>query len=314
MKRQLFFILACMSLTLQSLAADFCASDFCASETCADCFGFDSVLIFGVGGGYRNDSLKWKVFPRTPPGREIEEQWKNVGMGVVETNVQFLVCEHYLFKVDFDCGWFSNNGSQRYIDNDFTGNNVSDVPVNLKAKPRGNTYNLSGGLGYQFNLDCYRLSLAPLIGYSRYQQRFKGRTYNNAFTPADPEILAHNNYKFRWSGPWIGFALAYQATCEFQVFFDYSYHWVRFKGNVRENFFPGELPSHLRSNNAYGNEFVVGGVYTFCDSWCVGVKFDYKQFCGNKGSFKSEGEEESSPLRKLNWQSSTITLDIAYAF
>jgi hypothetical protein len=309
MKRQLFFVLACMSLTLQSLTADFCASDFCASETCTDCFGFDSILFFGVGGGYRIDSLKWKAYPEANPGREIEEQWKNVGMGVVETNAQLLVCEHYLFKVDFDCGWFSNSGSQRYTDNDLFG-----IPVSYKAKPRGNAYNLSGGLGYQFNFDCYRLSLAPLVGYSRHQQRFKGRTYDNEYFPTGPEVLAHNNYKYRWSGPWLGFALAYQATREFQVLFDYSYHWLRFKGNVRENFFPGQLPSHIRSNNAYGNEFIVAGVYTFCDCWFVGVKFNYKQFCGNKGSFRNEEDEESSRLRKLDWQSSTITLDIGYAF
>jgi hypothetical protein len=304
MKKQLFITLACLSVTMQSFAADFCASD-CRS----DCFGFDSVLNFDMGGGYRVDSLKWKTFPVAFPGREIEQEWRNVGLGVVETNAQFLAFENYLLKGDFDFGWFSNSGSQRYIDN-----NLNGLSVEYKAKPKGNAYNISGGIGYQFNVDCLCLSFAPLVGYSYHQQRFKSRTYHNASDPEGNKVLARNNYKFRWSGPWVGFALAYQVFYEFQLYFDYSYHWARFRGNVKENFFPGQLPSHLRSNNAYGNEFTVGSVYTFCDNWFIGLKFDYKQFCGNKGKFQSEGDEESSPLRKLDWQSSTLTLDIGYTF
>lgn len=304
MKKQLFLALACLSVTVQSLTADFCATD-CST----DCFGFDSVLTFDVGGGYRNDSLKWKVFPSTAPGIEIEEKWKNIGLGVVETNAQFLACEHYLLKVDFDYGWFSNNGSQRYS----VIGSEGDI-IDYKSKPRGNAYDLSGGLGYQFNFDCYRVSFAPLVGYSYHQQRFKNRTYRNELNPLATDILAHNDYKFRWSGPWVGFALAYQATCELQVYFDYYYHWARFRGTVKENFLLGELPSHLRSNRAYGNEFTVGAIYTFCDYWFVGLKFDYKQFCGNKGKSHVETADLTSPLRKLDWQSSTVTLDIGYTF
>lgn len=303
MKKQLFLALACLSMTMQTLAADSCASD-----CCTDCFGFDSVLTFDVGGGYRNDSLEWKTFP-SAPGSEIEEKWKNIGLGVVEANAQFLACEHYLLKVDFDYGWFSNNGSQRYSSIDFFGD-----ASELKSKPRGNAYNLSGGIGYQFNFDCYRVSFAPLVGYSYHQQRFKSRKYTNELAPLAADVLAHNDYKFRWSGPWVGFAMAYQATCELQLYFDYYYHWTRFRGTVNENFLFGEFPSHLRSNRAYGNEFTVGGTYTFCDCWFVGLKFDYKKYFGNKGRSHVETIDLASPFRDLEWQSSTITLDIGYTF
>lgn len=303
MKNKLFLTLSCLIMALSVHAEDFCYSD-CST----DCFGFDSVLTFDVGGGYRNDSLKWKIFPSYDPGSEIEEKWRNIGLGIVEANAQFLACEHYLLKADFDYGWFSNSGSQRYI------RSGGDLPRNLKSSPRGNAYNLSGGIGYQFNFDCLRLSFAPLVGYSCSQQRFKSRTYKNEFDPEGANILAHNDYKFRWSGPWLGFALAYQATCELQLYFDYYYHWARFHGTVKEHFVLGQLQNRLRSNNAYGNEFTAGGTYTFCDYWYIGVKFDYKQFCGNKGKSTIEKIETDSPLRKLNWESSTITLDIGYTF
>ena len=313
MKKKLFLALSYLTIAL-SVHAD----DFCYSDCSTDCFGFDSVLTFDIGGGYRNDSLKWDIFPSTDPGSRVEEKWKNIGLGIVEANAQFLACEHYLLKADFDFGWFTNNGSQSYIR---TGG--AELPQNLKSSPRGNAYNLSGAIGYQFNFDRFRVSFAPLVGYSYSQQRFKSRTYKNEIIPTAAHILAHNDYKFRWSGPWVGFALAYQANCELQLYFDYSYHWSRFHGTVKEHFLFNELPtggfpeSNLHSNNAYGNEFTVGGTYTFCDYWFIGVKFDYKQFSGNKGkSIVDDDKEdlEDSRLRKLNWESSTITMDIGYTF
>lgn len=306
MNKQFFLVLACFSLTVQSLFSDCCSP--CYVD---DCLGFDSILTFDIGGGYRNDSLKWKIFPSTRPGREIEESWKNMGLGVVEANAQFLVCEHYLLKADFDYGWFTNNGSQRY--DAFGG---FEERRHYKARPQGNVCDLSGGLGYQFNFDCFRVSFAPLVGYSYHQQRLKSRKYRNELFPLAGNILSHNNYKFRWSGPWVGFALAYQATCELQLYVDYYYHWARFRGTVQEHFAfqPGSFPNHLRSNRAFGNEVTIGGIYTFCDYWYIGIKFDYKQFCGNKGQSNFETDVFNSPLRKLSWQSSKITMDIGYAF
>lgn len=308
MKKTLFLALACLSITGSSFADDCGGYTDCST----DCFGFDSVLTFDIGGGYRNDSMKWKVFPSDNiAGTEIEERWKNIGLGVIEANAQFLACEHYLLKVDFDYGWFTNNGSHHYR----LFNEAGDI-LDYKAKPRGNAYNLSGGIGYQFNLDCYRVSFAPLVGYSYYQQRFKSRNYHNELVPLADDILAHNDYKFRWSGPWVGFALAYQATCELQLYFDYYYHWTRFRGTVKENFVNrlSQFPGNIRSNNAYGNEFTVGANYTFCDYWFVGVKFDYKQFCGSHGKSHLDDSDLTSPLRKLDWKSSTITMDIGYSF
>ena len=184
----------------------------------------------------------------------------------------------------------------------------------MRSRPTGNVYDLSAGVGYQFNFDCTYISFAPLVGYSCHQQRYKNRAYKNLHIPLEADILAHNNYIFRWSGPWVGFALAYQATCELQLYFDYYYHWSRFRGKVREHFVFPQFPDHLRSNRVYGNEFIVGGVYTFCDYWYIGVKFDYKEFCGNKGKSRIQHTHFDSALRKLNWRSSTATLDIGYEF
>jgi hypothetical protein len=307
MKKTLFLALACLATSWQSLSAEFCAID--GYDSCySDCFDLDSVLTFDVGGGYRKDNLKWKIFPSFDPGRQIEERWNNIGLGVVEANAQLLAFEQFLLMADFNYGWFSNNGTQKVF-----ARGGFDETVALRARPTGNVCDISGGLGYQFNWNCARISFAPLVGYSYHQQRLKGRAYRSLIT-LDGLTLAHNNYRFRWSGPWVGFALAYQATCELQLYLDYSYHWARFRGNIKEHFVLGQLPTHLRSNRAYGNEFKVGGIYTFCDYWYIGLKFDYKQFCGNKGKSEVEILNVKSALRSLSWNSSTITMDIGYTF
>lgn len=302
MKKQTILLLTCLMVTIQAFA------DFCGYDCCNNCFGFDSVLTFDVGGGYRNDSLKWKR--DLPNSTEvIQERWNNIGMGIVEANASFLACEHYLFKADFDYGWFNNSGHQTYkvFDNDA-------LVEALKSRTSGNVYNLSGGIGYQFNFDCYRVAFAPLAGYSYDYLKYKNKKYENELVDSEESVTYKNNYTYRWRGPWVGVAFAYQPCCDVLVFFDYSFHWSRLKAKVNEHFLLGEKSQCFKANQAYGNEFTVGADYVFCDDWLLGVKFNYKNFWGNKARFHAQNEEERSHVRKLSWVSYNITLDIGYKF
>lgn len=317
MKKMFFLVLALLAGTAQTQASDGC----CNTECWSDCLGFDSVLSVDVGGGYRQDRLQWKTVPHTAPtsGTVIKEKWKDLSMGIVETNAQFLACEHYLLKFDFDYGWFDRNGHHTVKEIDLaTGTLAND----LKSRTKGNVYDISGGLGYQFNWDCYRYSFAPLVGYSYSYQKFKNHKFHNEIT--DTEFFAGNNYKYRWSGPWLGFITAYQATCDWQLYFSYEYHWARYRGTVHENF-TGLVSQRQRSNNASGNEFIVGTTYKFCDDWFLGLKFDYKYFSHNRGkvredivdtvgSSSSDSGSNETRLRKLRWESYYVTVDIGYVF
>lgn len=313
MKKQLLILLTCLIASAHAYADDCNAPAPTFADNCNycwnDCFGFESVFTFDVGGGYRNDSLKWK---RSTPnaGEVVQERWNNVGMGIVETNVNFLACEHYLFKVDFDYGYFNRGGHQTYkVIND----NV--LTNSLKSRTSGHVYDLSGGVGYQFNFDCYRVSFAPLAGYSYDYQKFNNRKYSNELAQDDASTTLKNKYTYRWSGPWLGAAFAYQPCGDILVFFDYAFHWTRLKAKVNENFIAGSVPASFRVNDAYGNEFTVGADYLFCDDWLIGVKFNYKNFWGKKGKFHTHSEDiANSNARKLTWVSYNVTLDIGYKF
>lgn len=308
MIKKLILALACMVIAAQALA-----NDCCYSTGSTDCFGFDSVLTFDIGGGYRTDKIHWKTLPVTAPGTALKEQWNNLNMGVVETNTQFLACEHYLFTFDFDYAWFNQGGKQRTELFNF---NTGLLQERLKAQTNGRAYNIDGALGYQFNWCCYRYSLVPLVGYSYHFQKLKNHKYINELSPGT-ERFVRNNYKYRWRGPTIGFSTAFQIDCFWQVFFNYTFHWLRYRGKVVDAFVVGSHPGHQKSNNCHGNEFTLGTTYEFCPDWLFTIRVNYKNFLGNKGHFETQSTphvKEFSPLRKLHWESLTATADVGYVF
>lgn len=313
MNKIFVLLLSCFSIALP-LSADYYGS----YEGCANCFGFESVLAFDVGGGYRSDNLKWKRYPA--PTEEVNEQWRNIGMGVAETNVYFLACERYLFTAGFDCAWFSKSGHQTYeaFDSDI-------LDQRLSSRTKGQAYNLSGAIGYQFNFCSSRLSLAPLVGYSYNYQRFKNNQYENELDPSAAEVTYHDRYKYRWNGPTVGGTIACQPFCDLLLYFDYTFHWTKLRANIDEKFTPelvddtvilvsSNRPARIKSQSAYGNEYTVGADYVFCDGWFMGAKFNYKQFWASKAHYHIDDQEGHSPVHDLSWNSYNITLNIGYNF
>ncbi len=299
-------------------------ADVIYSNASKDCFGFDAVLTYDIGGGYRQDNLKLTAFPTPPPNMPAEEfhlKWNNLEMGVVETNAQFLACDHYLVKMDFDFGWFTNeNGHQTTksieIDTDI-------LDQYLKSPTQGRVYDISGAIGYQFNWCCFRYALTPLLGYSYHYQNLTNRKFTNVLNP-DQNPNLKTNARYRWRGATLGFTATAQVCPEWLWYFTYEFHWLRFRGVIDE-WMNRDTPSETKlvvdqkCNGAHGNEFILGTMYQFCDDWFLGFKVDYKNFWGNKGSFTVEtvlphSVSPSQPFHNLRWNSLIITMDVGYIF
>ena len=148
MKRLFTAILAYTALSVQVQA-----QDCCYSNSCTDCFGFDSALTYDIGGGYRQDTLEWSIYPTSLPGTVEKEDWKNLQMGIIETNAQFLVCQHFYTRFDFDYGWFYNGGHQTIQAGPI---NSRSLTRNLKSETNGHVYNIDAAIGYQFNMCSWR--------------------------------------------------------------------------------------------------------------------------------------------------------------
>lgn len=303
-------------------------NDPCYSDTCAYCFGFDSSLSYQVGGGYRRDQISWEAYDLEGPGTVTKEKWNNMGMGVVEAQVEFVACQHYVFEVDFDYAWYDTRKNQSVRTYDIDSHQLL---AHTKGHSKGQLYDLSGGIGYQFNFDCFRLSLTPMVGWSYSHQFIKARKFQNELDPED-KVFGKSNYKYRWNGPWIGFAAGYNICCEWLVYLDYRFHWADYRGKVLENFWDideeneeeleclyddcehihEETHPNQKASNAYGNEVIVGTSYDFCDRWYLDICFDYKGFWANKGHFTLDDVHHR--IKDVNWTSYRITMDVGYTF
>lgn len=232
-------------------------------------------------------------------------------MGIVETNAQFLACEQWLFKVDFNYGWFDKIKQQKVTGVDL----VTGQLINASSKVEGSVYDISGALGYQFNLDRFCLSLAPLVGWSYYHQHYKNHHYFDHCI--HEEFRVQNQYKFSWNGPWVGFATAYQVCPEWQFYLDYAFHWAEFKAKFFDVFIAA-CPANSKTQRGYGNEVTVGTTYQFCENWFLGFKFDYKDFWANKchTSLRYENGDghERATQKNIEWSSYYATVDAGYLF
>lgn len=136
----------------------------------------------------------------------------------------------------------------------------------------------------------------------------------------------HSKYHTRWNGPFIGFDLDYILCCEWALFGGYEFHWAEYHArgdwSLRSDLFDGF--SH-HAKNAYGNVLDLGVKWDFCECWTLALRGEFSWWYADKGhdSFKiSEGRFGdvkteclvSVPLRKVEWNSASITLDLGMVF
>jgi hypothetical protein len=279
------------------------ASAFYFSETC--CCNWSGSL--DIGGGYRQDHFNWDTLLPISPQTKIKEQWNDVSIGVIEANGQLYFEEAFLLA-DFSYGWICG-GTHRLRNIDI----VTDQTIqNFSSKTKGDVWDISGAIGYQFDFCKRRYFLAPMLGCSYHQQALKNHNYHDHLL--DRTLAATSRFSYRFWGPWVGFALGYQWTCDWQVYLDYRFHWIRFRGKVNQDI--GIIVHNQKTRCHLENEVTLGVNYTFCDSWWAGLKVNYKNLNTNKnnGRHYSPASHSNASLRNLRWESYTVSMDVGYAF
>jgi hypothetical protein len=305
MKKILSLLLACMA------AATIAVSEECDySQPYGTYFCLDADCFIDIGAGYRNDNFKWTTLSHLPfpeETRTLHEKWKNIGMGIIEVNAQMLAREHWLFKFDFDYGWFDQIKQQTVYGFNFN----RRAPFRVTSKTSGAVYDVSGAFGYEFDLSYFCLSFAPLIGWSYDYQFFK----NHHYCERKREFRTNNQHRFTWNGPWIGFAATYWVCPVWQFYLDYAFHFAQFKAHFHDIFLEAHS-GHSTGNQAYGNQATVATSYQFCEDWFLGFKFDYKDFWCDKAttSIRGIGEGARTHQKQIRWTSYYATVELGYMF
>lgn len=260
---------------------------------------------FDVAGGYRGDHLRWDIAgPFGIPDVLSEVKYKRVrsyNVGAVGTYVN---CHHWYFRGSGDYGRIYQ-GHQS--ESDFLGEDET-LPFFLSSSDanKGEVYDYSGGIGYQFNFLINRFSFSPLVGYSHHAQHFH---MTNLFVEFDPifEIVGpipgqHDTYNTRWTGPWFGADFNFRMTCDLWLFGTGEFHLVHYaaKGHTGRNL----IPDFRQSANGYGQNYIVGINYKpFCN-WGVGILGNYQHFWTRHGHSRPKGIDEIHVrLNRVHWTS-----------
>lgn len=278
--------------------------------------------------GYRVDNLKWSIQGANGTPNILSEltfrEIKIVELGLKAT----VLWNDIYFRGDFDYGWILKGETQ---DSDFHGNNRTDeFSRSILATNDDHVLDVSGGIGFLYNVCDTGLYVVPIAGLSYHQQNFRLSNGEQLIDTTGtigigPISGLNSTYRAHWYSPWLGVDVGYANSCVMDLVFysSYEYHWVDFRGkghwNLRQDILNGEF--FHEANNGEGHLVKVGVGYPVCDNMIAGLSGDFKWFKSAEGVDHLHSVEEDGSvfqivqrLNPVHWHSWAIKLDLAYQF
>lgn len=314
---------------------------------------------FDAGAGYRRDSFEWSLggHERALPTLS-KVSWH--GLDIFEMCVQAkkITCQNIYMRASGDYGWIIR-GKNR--DSDFRFNTEKDKVEEFSRSDndggKGQVWDGSFGVGYFLRgiygcLNDFRF--VPLIGYSIHQQHlqmingFQTIDLNNKDLEGHHFHHLHNQYKTRWTGPWVGVDAYFHWNDCITISGGFEFHWLRYQAHAKWNL-RSDIHGHFeQEGNGQGYFANVGVDYNFINGWYLGgmIKFNYAHVKCGKDHRKvagkltpgrqmakatdSDDEESSSSksasdstvigvktvnrLRNVKWNSFSLLFSIGYNF
>jgi hypothetical protein len=343
--RKLLMMLALVLLPLSSQAVNrpFTTDCYCCPDWVRD-------VSFMIGSGYRQDNLDWRIAGPCGQPEAIEKvNWKGLDIWALDAELDLVICNSILLRVDGTWGKIYHGRVRNSIyapgcppvcappfncscdDNQFEF-------MRTNAHVRGDVYEASLGLGYQYVWLEADFLTTPLVGYAYDMQRlqmYDATRYIN-FNPINghPELLGHisswhGRYNTRWRGPWIGMNLQWNMDACFTIYAEYQYHWATYRAggdwedkkrhhhSHQDDY--TKLPSGY-SHHAHGKGQIIkaGGEWMLSDGWILGLKGEFQAWNTYKGREKTKAREPvmdafgnvievrlpvSLKLNRVNWRS-----------
>jgi hypothetical protein len=282
--------------------------------------------------GVRTDDFKWVLMgPGTNPVPKIvsKVKWKDLKIRQLGGGIKFLTGSHVYGRFNGDFGWIVE-GKVKEVDHfPLT---VGDQPTIVQSASssnradKGQVYDLSTGIGYQFLWFNHQFKFSPLIGYSYHSQHLRMPNldhlhyYSKDSLPLTP-LFQRSLYKARWYGPWLGVDLSYQLGCGLQLFGTYERHWDFYRASGRW-ILRSDLPPHFAQHaNARGYIMNLGLEYDFKNKWSIKGYAQYQIWCTRIGSQITHviGDtglpvKASQPLKFVEWRSLSFIGSFGYNF
>lgn len=310
MKKNILRLVCCLVAAVEALSAGICS------------YEVDFLT------GYRHDQVSWDIgTPGGTPNILSELQWKNLQSFDLGGVLKLVTEDCFYVRVSGNYG-FTLSGTNQ--DSDYHGNNrTEEYSRSIADAKGGHVYDVSGAFGRQLVYCGDRLKLMPLIGYSFHEQYLKMVNGNLLVYTEDPENIGridglNSSYTSRWHGPYLGFDLNYEATCNLKLLATFEYHFAFFKGlgnwNLREDFFK----NFEHTANGQGIVLSFGTLYQISQKLSVGAVINYETFKATNGRDRTflllERENQLIPViydshfNRVKWSAISALISLNYSF
>ncbi len=288
-----------------------------------------------VDAGLRNDHLDWNIAGTsagTNPNILSELTWDDVqtyqfrlrgGLNLaMEDNPWFGL---YL-RGQIGYGRIYSGQNQ---DSDYDGDNrTQEFSRSNNAADQGDVLDLSFGVGPKFSFLNERLALIPLVGYSYHAQNLKlmdgfqtilAPGHIPPVPPVGPFAGLDSSYDTEWWGPWLGLELRY-STGERLIFKGLTeYHRADFSAeanwNLRQDFAHPVSFEHGADGDGWVHE--IGLEFLLRDQWSLSLSGTVQRWQTDAGYdlvFFADGTRQVTRLNRVNWNSTSIQVGLAYDF
>lgn len=284
--------------------------------------------------GYRQDSLNWTISNNDILLSTLK--WEDLKMVQYRLDLIGSICNTVYMRGYADYGHiYKGKNTDTDYETTFApdGGYILKDSIWCKSKQdagKGEVFDLSFALGYPYAFFDEQLRFVPLAGYSYHEQHLRLFNAEILIDTKDgmvgPVPNLHSNYRTQWQGPWVGFDVAYQWTCELKVFGSFEYHWAYYHADANWNLREEEIEKFEHSSHdAQGIISSLGVCYDFCDEWTAGLMANYQTWQARHGQEKIFWERRFAEatnknrighqnLDVVNWHSYSVNAFVGYYF
>jgi len=283
---------------------------------------------YTIGAGYRADSLNWSLaHPSGTPDILSELTWEDLRMFQMMAEARVVSCQHIVLRgyADYAIILHGRNQDSDYLESH---RNLEFSRTNNNAG-KGEAFDLSAGTGYQFTWCYERVKFSPMLGFAYRAQHLRqydgfqtiGFVFRDesggAFGALPGPINGlHSNYRARWCGPWFGFDLSYEASCNLTLYCRFEYHLVTFLGTGHWNLRTDFVRDFRHHAQGCGPLYLIGADYSVCGTWLLGWRANYQTLSTLHGidhTFFAQGVAKTR-LNSVNWHSFSTSATLTYSF
>jgi len=253
--------------------------------------------------GFRQDEIRIEGDNRF--GGTAVSELSNTKIHHLELAGRAMILQGFYYRGSIAFGWYYDGELRAFEDGDdgpFSEYPLGVRPYELNGSVDGEmTFDVTGGIGYRFNLFDDRLQFAPLGGYSFHKNNVK--TTASTFSQIDGNNFINTSstgFDTEWIGPWLGFDATAWITPIWSILVEFEYHWVDFEG-IQRLLTPQSR--ELRTGSGSGI------------SWGVATRYRFgRRFSGELLYRGHNWDAETARSFKVKWDSYLFTAGLIVHF